>query len=251
MAAEDVARNAQGLATQAQTQAEDLANKAVTKGQIFVIEQVVNSLPAPVNFAAKALGEGLYAAFKFPITAVIQPAAPNEDPIKLMAFAMAFAILKAIWCFIKGLLNPLPIIGIFFPLCSDDAQLADGTDKATIAARNKAQKDPDNKALGDATANYLAIQQAEKRTLSNLETVAESSGMDAGQTGMTFDEFVAQTANMSAMFDPNDQGPTDALKNQINQGTTTANIPPQPAAEPEWKQTEPTTYQEFRKLFGL
>lgn len=272
MAVEDQIRSAASETSQAQTAVTDQTNKLATKGKIFVMEQIVNGLPPPVNVAAKALGEGLTAAFKVPVDGVIQPAAPNEDPIKLMAYAMAFAILKAIWCFIKSILNPLPIIGFFFSLCSDDAQLAEGEDAATVAARNAANKDAENKTLNSAVSKFGskagtgiqqdpsdALQQANAR-LTAAEgaeaSIASTSEMNGGDVGITFDQFVARTANAASetVAGPNI---TNDLLGQTNQGQTSANIPAQPATEPEWQpgdrssSTEPLTYQEYRKLFGL
>ena len=63
MAAEDITRQNQKDTSIAKTRVDDLSHKALTKGKIFVVDQIINALPPPVNVAAKALGEGLYAAF--------------------------------------------------------------------------------------------------------------------------------------------------------------------------------------------
>lgn len=271
MAVEDEARRAAETTSSAQTIVNDQTNKLATKGKVFVMEQIVNSLPPPVNVAAKALGEGLTAAFKVPVDGVIQPAAPNEDPIKLMAYAMAFAILKAIWCFIKSILNPLPIIGFFFSLCSDDAQLAEGEDAATVAARNAANN-AENETLNSAVSRFStqagtgiqqdpsdALRKANARLTNAIRaeaSIARTAEMNSGDVGITFDQFVARTATGASetVAGPNI---TNDLLGQTNQGQTSANIPAQPAVEPEWQSgdrpssNEPLSYQEYRKLFGL
>jgi len=267
MAVEDITRENQKLTSIAQTRVDDLTNKAITKGKIFVVDQIINALPPPVNVAAKALGEGLYAAFKVRVDAVRQPANPDEDPVKLMAYAMAFAILKAIWCFIKSILNPLPIIGFFFSLCSDDAQLTQGTDAATEAARVAASGDPENRTLNAAVGRFnrdagtgtagnptAALQEAESDLNTSRNRPNPSSEMASGAVGMTFDQFVALTANASAagpVLGDTESDPTKALQSQTNQASTTADVPATPDVPPQWQPSEVVSYQEARKLFGL
>lgn len=267
MAAEDITRQNQKDTSIAKTRVDDLSHKALTKGKIFVVDQIINALPPPVNVAAKALGEGLYAAFKVRVDAVRQPANPDEDPVKLMAYAMAFAILKAIWCFIKSILNPLPIIGFFFSLCSDDAQLTQGADQATEDARNAAFNDIENGTLNAAVGRFnrdagtgtagdrtAALQEAESDLNTSRNRPNPSSGMASGDIGMTFDQFVALTANASAAgpnLDDTASDPTKALQSQTNQAPTTADVPATPDVPPQWQPSEVVSYQEARKLFGL
>jgi len=267
MAVEDITRQNQKDTSIAKTTVDDLSNKALTKGKIFVVDQIINALPPPVNVAAKALGEGLYAAFKVRVDAVIQPANPDEDPVKLMAYAMAFAILKAIWCFIKSILNPLPIIGFFFSLCTDDAQLTQGDDSATVAARNAANNDRKNGTLNAAVDRFnrdagtgtagdrtAALQRAESDLNTSRNRPNSSSEMASGAVGMTFDQFVALTANASAAgpnLDDTASDPTKALQSQTNQASTTADVPATPNVPPQWQPSEVVSYQEARKLFGL
>lgn len=267
MAVEDIARRNQQLTSEAKTRVDDLTNKAITKGKIFVADQIINALPPPVNVAAKALGEGLFAAFKVRVDAVRQPANPDEDPVKLMAYMMAFAILKAIWCFIKSILNPLPIIGFFFSLCSDDAQLTQGNDPATVAARNAANNDRENGVLNAAVGRFnreagtgrTEAPTAElQRATSDLDSLrnqtSSASEMASGDVGMTFDQFVALTANTSSTgpaLGDTDSDPSRALQSQTNQASTTADVPPTPDIPPQWQPSEVVSYQEARKLFGL
>jgi len=278
MAVEDQARRAAETTSSAQTIVKDQENKLKTKGKVFVMEQIVNGLPPPVNVAAKALGEGLTAALKVPVDGVIQPAAPNEDPIKLMAYAMAFAILKAIWCFIKSILNPLPIIGFFFSLCSDDPQLTGVTVRRNLSSGQQLTNDEKEKLKADNDTQNIssavnlrnvgnrtqqpetnALRQANARLTDAKKaeaSIARTSEMNSGDVGITFDQFVARTATGASetVAGPNI---TNDLLGQTNQGQTSANIPAQPAVEPEWQSgdrpssSEPLSYQEYRKLFGL
>lgn len=267
MAVEDQARENKQATSEVKTKVDDLSNKGLTAGKILVMEQIINGLPAPVNFAAKALGEGLFAAFKVAPDAVLQPASPAQDPVKLMAYAMAFAIMKAMWCFIKSLLNPMPFIGIFFPLCTNDTQLIEGNDQATIAARVDAALDNDNKALNRASNDFVSkagtgqsfISNANElneavNALNNLQNATagtQSTIMTDGEVGITFEQFVAKTASNVPNPNATGAGVVDALRSQTTQNTaTTANISPSAGQEPEWQPTD-KLYQEYRKLFGL
>lgn len=271
MSAEDQERIRQQIAKLAETTALDVANKAATMAKNLAMEAIIASLPPPVNAAAKALGEGAFAAFKVPLDAIKQPALPNEDPIKLMAFAIAFAILKAIWCFIKSLLNPLPIIGIFFPLCSDDPQITGNIaadDTATSSAKTAAVFNTDNMTLDTAKYRFTArfgpgvafsdqLAQEIAAAQAALSIAEKSVFTPSPGTSLTFEQFVAKTATISSVQAITDtSNVTDALRTTSNQGITTANIPEQTVVEPEWQPTEkinvePLSYEEYRKLFGL
>ena len=260
---DDLARTQETTAAATRAQIENQTNKLIAQAQITIIEQAINALPPPVNAGARTLGEGIYAAFKTPLSAVSNPS-PNQDPIKLMAFAIAFAILKALWCFIKSLLNPIPIVGIFFPLCNDDPQLT-GNDVATNNARNAANIDASNLAANNATNQFRsgvsenAANEAKKQAIQQIPQIsgtvsALSSDMNSGSEGMTFDDFVAKTV-VPASVTTDETDPTNALRGETNQNETSANIPVQPVSEPKWQATdeltERTSYEAYRRLFGL
>ena len=253
MALEDIIRDRQRLASEQNTRVSDLTNKSVTRSQVIIVSQAIGGLPAPVNIAARALGEGLFAAFNVPVNPIRHPASSDEDTKKLMAYTMAFAILKAMWCFIKSILNPLPIIGSFFSLCSN------GSDTENIVL-NTASSAFDSVSSNSSIniQDSINIQQA-NNVLNNLNrNIPTSSEMSSGETGITFEQFVARTA--TAASNPNIAG-TDteaALRGQTAQGQTTANLPVQPAANlatAEWqateKSTEASSYESYRRLFGL
>lgn len=88
---------------------------------------VVTSTPAPANIIMTMLTKAIYEALRLPIDPLDVdralrniPGTQREDidPLKAFALMLAIAIIKAIWCFIKTLLNPLPVVGRSFPLCS-------------------------------------------------------------------------------------------------------------------------------------
>jgi hypothetical protein len=205
------------------------------------------------------LGEGTFAALNISLLGVKNPSPDgSNNPVKLVALAIAFAIIKAIWCFIKSLLNPLPIVGSFFPLCSNDEQLQQGTREAAEAA-----EDSDNQTLNSQISSFNS---AVAINLSNIVNVQQpdtqpqqttESETDTGE-GITFDQFVAKTANAAGVTTTG-LDITNELRSQTsqaaNQGQTSANIPAQIVAQPEWqpseRSNEPITYQEYRKLFGL
>jgi len=269
MSVEDLRRATTSTQQTAQTTAKDVANKAATAGKIIAIDAVLATMPPPVNAAAKALGDGLYAALKTSADAVKQPANSLEDPIKLMAYAIAFAILKAIWCFIKSLLHPLPIIGLFFPLCSDDPQISGiNLSNDARAAKQEADQDPENRALNAANnrnasaLQNIALTEAQNEAIANANrnvtniSIPNAGGpMDSGATGMTFAEFVEKTAPRTAQTTEGiGQGPREALQGQLAQ---TTNAPVQNVAapdQPEWHSTEDnavSSYESYRRLFGL
>lgn len=261
MAIEDEIRDNKATNAENQKLVNDLTNKAITAGKIAVIEGIVSSLPAPVNFAARALGEGLHAAFKVQPDAILQPADGNQDPRKLMAYAMAFAIIKAIWCFIKSILNPLPIIGSFFSLCIEEA--LSENNRADLAASNN---DNSNQALAAAANSYnnfrdrnieivpnSELERARQNLRNSSQNDSRSTEMTSEPAGITFDQFVASTATAAPAGTSTGSNATTALQSQINQGATTANVPPAPTQieSPEWRASEVSRYQEARKLFGL
>lgn len=251
---QDLRRAADSATASRRAEAENEANKIATAAQIVVLQQVIRGLPPPLNAAATLLGEGTFAALNISILGVKNPNPDgSNNPIKLIALALAFAIIKAIWCFIKSLLNPLPIIGSFFPLCSNDEQLEQGTEEASNAA-----KDLDNQALNKQVSEFnSAVRQPETvQQPSSTDTQQQQTtenDTDTGE-GITFDQFVARTAS-AAGITAIGQDITNELRGQTsqaaNQGQTSANIPAQPDAQPQWQPSEPPTYQEYRKLFGL
>jgi hypothetical protein len=265
---EDLARTQESDASASRARIENQTNKLIVQAQINLIDQAINALPLPVSAGAKALGKGIYAAFKTPVKAVSNPR-EQEDPVKLMAFAIAFAILKAIWCFIKSLLNPLPIIGSFFPLCGDDPQLATGADQATTTAKRIAETDlfnqstaaANNKFVTATSAGFAVSETVKARNIVNQKNnvpataSAQSSNMNSGSEGITFEEFVARTVVPASVPIVDGVGPATALVGQTSQEQTSADIPAQPTLEPQWqatdKLTEGASYEAYRRLFGL
>lgn len=259
--AEDLRRTADSTAASLRVNAENEANKIATAAQIVILQQIIRALPPPLNAAATLLGEGTFAALSISLKGVKNPSPDgSNNPIKLIALAIAFAIIKAIWCFIKSLLNPLPIVGSFFPLCSNDEQLQQGTNEAQESAQ-----DPDNQALNAQTARFNSVirenqPSGEQQPLTETQPQQTTENETGTGEGITFDQFVARTANASGVSATRQDITNELLSitsQASNNGQTSANIPAQPATEPEWQpgdrssSTEPLSYQEYRKLFGL
>lgn len=201
MSQDDLARIRAESTAENFRQTQNNTNVAANTTKFAAVSTAITALPAPVNAATRILGDGLYAAFTFPVTGVRQPAPPLADPIKLMAYAMAFSILKALWCFIKSLLNPLPFIGSFFPLCPNDP---DG-----VGSDNS---DPDNIRLNQASMAFAgAVGNIE--SLQGVQAPPGPSGdfggsinppgaiLNAGESnaGESFEEYITRTAGFSGV----------------------------------------------------
>lgn len=230
-------RAAREAAGDAAREAQNLANTAVNTVMIQAIETLLNGIPI-IGTTAKGLGEGFYAAVKAPVNPVKNATSAN-DPIKLLVFMLAFAILKAIWCFIKSILNPLPIIGIFFPLCGD-------------------KTDPDN--IDDASGLSILpsalpagfdkrIQEAKLRAdAARIEAAAKNPiPVEPEVKGITFAEFVARsgTARHNPVAADQPPAPTFNLPTSTNPPTTKPEV-----QTAEWEPSS-ITYDELRKKFGL
>jgi len=196
MSQDDLARIRAESTAQTFRETQNTANVAANTAKLAAVSTAITALPAPVNAATRILGDGLYAAFKFPVTGVRQPAPVSADPIKLMAYAMAFSILKALWCFIKSLLNPLPFIGSFFPLCPNDPDGV-GSDSS----------DPDNIKLNQASMAFAgAVGNIE--SLQGVQAPPGPSGDFGGSNnppgaildvGESFEEYISRTAGFSGV----------------------------------------------------
>lgn len=278
----DTRENASASAVRA-AETRNTANASANTGKINTVSRAMRALPAPLNVASQALGNGLYAAMKAPLSPVSNPT-PSNDPVKLMAFGLAFAILKAMWCFIKSLLHPMPFIGSYFPLCrnADGASSADNVD-----LENKALEDaesiageaiPDNPQTTTATSSPDGSGTGNNLGLGDGTGVGSGGDGDQTDAGKSFEEYIAglspeqlglfsggvtaaslgiasssetaTTANPTASGASvaASQGGTDNSASGNITGGTLRNVPPNSA--PQWY-AESTTYDELRKKFGL
>lgn len=200
---EELKRIQSDIESKAKAELQSVKNAAINEAINTAITLAMNGLPPPLGVSAFGLSNAIYAALKAPAlpTGVTSP---NADPVKTFALMIAMAIVMLLWCFIKSLLNPLPIIGSFFPLCDPEGELVPDLDEV---ARKKA-----NDQLAEAQKNAMDANEAnDAANASNADTAqnpglsgvagaggaAGSGGGAGGQRGMTFEEFVAKTAPLS------------------------------------------------------
>ena len=196
---EELKRIQSDIESKAKAELESVKNAAINEAINTAITLAMNGLPPPLGVSAFGLSNAIYAALKAPAlpTGVTSP---NADPVKTFALMIAMAIVMLLWCFIKSLLNPLPIIGSFFPLCDPEGELVPDLDEV---ARKKA-----NDQLAEAQKNAMDANEAnDAANASNADTAqnpglsgvagAGAGGAAGGQRGMTFEEFVAKTAPLS------------------------------------------------------
>lgn len=234
MSLDDVARNTASEASNARKIAEDLANQAANTAKNTIMDAVIGALPAPLNAAVNVLGQGIYNALKVPPVPIQQPAlTPNADPIKAFAFSIAFAIIQAIWCFIKSLLNPLPIIGSFFPLCNNSPDLVDAEASAL---------DPQNQGLGNAQNQFSNFVNSPPPNLSSIQPLNNQPPQTPqDEQGITFEQYLANNGISSGR-------PTIAADTVTTTTTQASTAQQQP--EPEWQRNE-QTFDSVRRRFGL
>ena len=238
-----VIRAAKQAGNAAKIQIQNEAAKGLNAAVNFIFQQAINALPPPLNFGANVATKGLYVALKATGKVIpVKNPSEDQDSIKTIALAIAFAIIQAIWCFIKSLLHPLPIIGSFFPLCSDDipdAPADAAQDSENIAAANA--KNIQNNVNQDAVLLY-------QNELNRADQVAQGKIQEAGTLpepvlgpqGMTFDEYVASIPT------PQSNPPITSLINATPPANSTSNI----EQNAEWEGTNRDP-NELRRLFGL
>lgn len=256
MSQDDLARIRAESTAQTFRDTQNSANVAANTAKLAAVSTAITALPAPVNAATRILGDGLYAAFKFPVTGVRQPAPTSADPIKLMAYAMAFSILKALWCFIKSLLNPLPFIGSFFPLCPNDP---DG-----VGSDNS---DPDNIRLNQASMAFAGA----VGNIESLQVVQPTTGPSGdfggsnnppgaiSEVGESFEEYISRTSGFSGVVEDNQKrDQRDGIIQVVPTSLPSRDISPSPGRTTTETETSPSgnaSVEEFandlRRGFGL
>jgi len=236
------------------------ANALIESNKNLIVNQVKNqiinastsALPAPLNVAAQGLGNALFAALKVPLDPVQQPADPNSDPIRVLAFSIAFAIIQLIWCLIKSLLNPLPIVGSFFPLCDDPATREDSSNKAL----QNAKKELTN-LTNSSFINQEVLKKSQRESGRNqanvLDALANQNQADSTPDiqGISFEDFLKKNGIGSG--NQNEQIPNfDDIPPVGATNTTSAQITEPPAQNvlPQWESSE-QTFDVIRRRFGL
>lgn len=231
-------RRSASTATAGETAAANSANIAANTVSNASASALLGTLPGPLGAAATALSEGISAAIKASAAqarSVPSTAPAAADPTKLFAAQLAFAIITAIWCFIKSILNPLPIIGMFFPLCSDEDRARTVT---AIAA-------PSNGVTGSeqSAANNSFV----------ANTQQQNAVSDVASSGITFQAFLASNNRVSDLYaaTPRPLLAPLALPTQPNQNSgnlQSSSLTPSSAVD-SMSVTNDT--RDIRKLFGL
>jgi len=155
---EELKRIQSDIESKAKAELESVKNAAINEAINTTITLAMNGMPPPLGVSAFGLSNAIYAALKAPALPTGVPS-PNADPVKTFALMISMAIVMLLWCFIKSLLNPLPIIGSFFPLCDPEGELVPDLDEVArkkvndqIAEVQKNAKDA-NDANDDANSN--------------------------------------------------------------------------------------------------
>jgi len=245
--AASVARKAEETRTDTESTAKTLAVTSIVRPAITAIEGALSSLP--VGVAGTLLASAIYAFLSLPPLPVdfskMPPGTPKDrnDPMKLFALMLALAILMMVWCFIKSLLNPMPIIGSFFPLCDQSTQPG-GIAGSTVPNPDKAASEGAMAAANTAIRNITAGKPADapRLVLPVVPAVSE------GPSGITFAEFVASTPAGATGAGAIGAGATGGADRSTGTTNTSANV------------AQPVTVDyavgnlssdQIRRLFGL
>ena len=217
---EELKRIQSDIEAKAKAELESVKNAAINEAINTAITLAMNGMPPPLGVSAFGLSNAIYAALKAPALPTGVPS-PNADPVKTFALMIAMAIVMLLWCFIKSLLNPLPIIGSFFPLCDPEGELVPDLDEVARKKTNdqlaEAQKNAMDANEANDAANASNADAAQNPGLSGVAggaggagaggaggagagaggAAGGGAGAGGGQRGMTFEEFVAKTAPLS------------------------------------------------------
>lgn len=230
-------RRSVSSAAAGETASNNSANIATNTATNAGLSALLGTLPGPLSVAATALSEGISAAIKTSASQArsVPPSAPSlADPTKIFAAQLAFAIITAIWCFIKSILNPLPIIGMFFPLCSEEDRSRNVT------------------ALANATANTQLQQPLPQQTVPlqpNNNQIPEPATL-----GISFEQFLAanRTSSRPDRTVAQPRQSTQQQTNVVTQGTQQPAIGIQEIInQPSATVNTVNSPNDVRKLFGL
>lgn len=233
-------REAASTSTRLAAEARDRANASANSAQVQALQAAVSSLPAPVNIAANGLSTAIYAVLRtkpLPTSST----SPASDPAKVFALGMAYAVLSTVWCFIKSILNPLPFIGSFFPLCEPD-------NNQQITRALAATRDGDQQSSSGAVSSVAA----------NTPTTEQQGQPDQQGRGLTFTEFLAATSATGAPSMAGAIPPPSSQAGTILLTMTGSNAPVQPTVQPtgtantiRQQQQDPANSDALRRMFGI
>ena len=240
-------RQARSTAAQQAETAKARTASTVVGAAVTAATALITALPTPAKEAVQALTTAVYAflsAKPMTINTALVPDTPKQsiDPVFLFAVGIAFAIIEALWCFIKALLHPLPIIGMFFPLCDDDTRA--GPNGALIENSDKTAKN-----AADGAAQALITQIGSQITPPDLPLPKVPSPVRSSPVGITFSEFAATSAAATTAASAAAALAAAAL---VASGShpTSANIPV-PAPTPYTYEEGNLSSEQARRLFGL
>lgn len=254
----DAAERLQKAATkEIEINAEAAAQAATLLAANTAMNAFIRALPPPVSAGVTTLSEGMYTALKAKTFSIDLERAKRQtglperdiDPLKLFAMMIAFAIIQALWCFIKSILHPLPIIGWFFSLCDEeppkikdqDGNLVNDTDQMTLNQANRNFANPDN-------IDQIPTQ---------VNPTPEVINIPQSSKGKTFDEFMAEKYPSSQASNQNNNisgaGNVNLVSNPQNTQNNSSNI-----EQPSGVQGIQISYEasnlssdQARRLFGL
>lgn len=246
------ARVQEAINTQNNLNTEAKTNAAANKAAIEAMNLVIQGLPPPLSAGATALSEGIYTALKTkPLPLDLERAKsqtgfpePSIDPIKLFAIMIAIAIIKAIWCFIKSILNPLPIIGSFFSLCDPNGSQAAGQ---ILNTQGVLIEDPDQKKLNEEYKKFTKNAKPGKLEL-QVRKKADIPPLPKASRGKTFKEFMAEKYPSQQPQSIN-KNPTQ-FSNLPDTNNSTNTSPQQTQQEVKYEIGNLSSDQ-IRRLFGL
>lgn len=227
--------------------AEAAAQAAALIAANLAMQTLINGLPPPVSVGANTLTKGLYAALKaktFPIdmerAKAQMPGASEEamDSVKLFAFMIAFAIIQALWCFIKSILHPLPIIGWFFSLCDEDPPKIKDSNGNLV-------DDDDQKALNQANTDFVENNKEDPAPPVSAP-IPQPLNIPPPSAGKTFEEFMAENYPTSNN-NPNISGNPNLVPSAQNTQNNSANV----AGTPISYEIGNLSSDAARRLFGL
>ena len=261
---DEIQRIEQAAKDKVKAELESVKNAAINESINLAIQIAMNGMPQPLGVTALLLANAIYAAMKMPAFPTSVPS-PNADPAKTYALMVAFAIVQIIWCFIKRLLNPLPIIGVFFPLCDETTQtLPNGQVRniedeiARIQSENKL-KQAQNYAQNQKDISTTGVSGAVSLSPTDTNTIPAKGG--------TFEEYIAKTAAaatpMANMLSTpttdigadlglnKKQGTSADISNTTAIANTTSNQPERENIKVSPNGDVGVSSNELRNLFGL
>lgn len=253
-------RRQEQQSTEDRLNTEATAKAGAVGGLVTAVSSAISALPPPVNGAAQALATGVYQFLTKPPAPLDVSRASRQlpgtppssiDPVKLFALQIGFAVILALWCFIKSLLHPIPIVGMFFPLC-DDPTMQGEQIGATV-------HNPDDDALRNArrligTVGTVGGKDGPAHTDGNTDgkgpglTIATIYPMP-GPVGMSFDDYARRHGEVDR------DGPTILFAVTGSGGQSSATgTPPQQSYSVDWvpgDNEKSVATEQLRRLFGL